>query len=613
MEMPIRRISEDRELNKGQKPIDLISGIVILDAFTDFIRRQCLLIAIVGIAGGALGFAYLLNTRPTYTATAIVAVDGYRPSPFQAQSGASDNPDAIKDAAKAASQVAIMTMKSEVLASAVVKKLELATDQEIGGSCNGFIDRALTPVAEYVGIKTEPARSLALCTLRKFRGRLIVKMIPQAQVIEISFRSMRPDRAAQIVNTVLQRYLDDQLDVNLSVVRRTSAWLRDQVEDLRRQTSLAEQAVVDFRQSSNAEAQATLRELESTANTYRQLRDNVLRRYMETVQQETLPVAETRVISFASPPLEASGPNWVVVLTFTTIGGLVLGGAAAMLRELTDRAFRTSGQVEAMLHMDCLAVIPTFERRKVSTPMHRDPDAGAIGRRAVTRTRSSVWNVIDAPSSGFAEAIHSVKLACKPNKAIGITSSIHSEGKSTIAAAVAQLAANAGGRIILVDCDLRNARLSREICPDAKCGLLEVLSGKALVEEATWTDPKTNLVFLPTVTTTCAIDAPDILSSDLMSDLFNKLRLKYDSIIVDLPPLVPTVDVRATTNLVDCYVLVIKWGGTKVGVVEHALGNARSVQQNFLGAVLNRADTKKVARYDRHVRDCYRDNSGRPK
>jgi uncharacterized protein involved in exopolysaccharide biosynthesis len=123
MEMPVHRISEAKHLNKGPMPTDLTSGVEILDSFTGFIRGQCLLILLVSVGAGALGFTYLRVARSIYTATAIVAVDGYRPLPFQGQSSSSANPESVRDAAKAASQVAIMTMKSEVLASAVVEKL----------------------------------------------------------------------------------------------------------------------------------------------------------------------------------------------------------------------------------------------------------------------------------------------------------------------------------------------------------------------------------------------------------------------------------------------------------------------------------------------------------
>ena len=75
--------------------------------------------------------------------------------------------------------------------------------------------------------------------------------------------------------------------------------------------------------------------------------------------------------------------------------------------------------------------------------------------------------VINSPLSSFAEAIRSIKLTidlhmdARPCKVIGFTSTLPNEGKSTIAAALAHLIAQVGGRVLLVDCDLRNPTLSR--------------------------------------------------------------------------------------------------------------------------------------------------------
>jgi Mrp family chromosome partitioning ATPase len=73
----------------------------------------------------------------------------------------------------------------------------------------------------------------------------------------------------------------------------------------------------------------------------------------------------------------------------------------------------------------------------------------------------------------------------------------------------------------------------------------------------------------------------------------------YDYIIVDLPPLTPVVDVRATTALVDCFILVVEWGRTKIDVVEHALHTAPNVYESLIGTVLNKTDIKAMGRYDR--------------
>jgi succinoglycan biosynthesis transport protein ExoP len=83
-----------------------------------------------------------------------------------------------------------------------------------------------------------------------------------------------------------------------------------------------------------------------------------------------------------------------------------------------------------------------------------------------------------------------------------------------------------------------------------------------------------------------------------MEKLFKQLRERYDRIIVDLSPLAPVVDVRATGKLIDSYVLVIEWARTKIDVVQHALREAPNVQKHMLGAVLNKVDLTVMSRYD---------------
>ena len=70
---------------------------------------------------------------------------------------------------------------------------------------------------------------------------------------------------------------------------------------------------------------------------------------------------------------------------------------------------------------------------------------------------------------------------------------------------------------------------------------------------------------------------------------------------MDLSPLGGVVDVCATTELIDAYVLVIEWGRTTVDVVQHTLGAAPNVSESILGAALNKADIKSLANYDPYL------------
>jgi succinoglycan biosynthesis transport protein ExoP len=230
--------------------------------------------------------------------------------------------------------------------------------------------------------------------------------------------------------------------------------------------------------------------------------------------------------------------------------------------------------------------------------------AGLNDQRTISRDPDICWAVLNSRFSRFTEAIRSIKLAVdlnsggvNSNRVIGFTSSLPQEGKSTIAASLALLMAQAGARVILVDCDLRNPSLSRRLAPNADHGILDVIAGRMTLQNAVWTDQSTNLTFLPGVTNNHRICSSDILSADATRKLFDDLQSKYDYVLVDLTPLMPIVDTRATTGFVDCYFCVIEWGRTTSDAVKHAFRDAHKISENMLGIVLNKADINQLRRY----------------
>jgi polysaccharide biosynthesis transport protein len=354
------------------------------------------------------------------------------------------------------------------------------------------------------------------------------------------------------------------------------------------------------------QAQITLHELDASAQSYRALSDNFLQRYMESVQQQSFPITESRLITQASPPLKKSHPKTLLVLAIAVAGGMILALGIGMLRDFSDRVYRTGSQVEAGLGTDCIAVLPVVKGAgKPGTLQPAKADGqGEAPSRTIMRDQSLLWHVLDSPFSRFTESVRGIKVAgdlfgvSKANKVIGVTSSLPNEGKSTIATALAQLMAHGGSRIILVDADLRNPYLTHKLAPGAGAGLIEVIAGKASLEDVIWTDPSTGLTFLPTVVKGRVAHSSELLGSAVTRKLFDRLREAYDYVVVDLSPLAPVVDVRATTGLVDSYVFVIEWGRTKIDVVEHALAAARGVYDNLLGVVLNKANVNVLSRYE---------------
>jgi polysaccharide biosynthesis transport protein len=177
---------------------------------------------------------------------------------------------------------------------------------------------------------------------------------------------------------------------------------------------------------------------------------------------------------------------------------------------------------------------------------------------------------------------------------------VQGEGKSTVAANLAQLIAHAGKNVILVDGDLRNPSLTRHLAGEAQNGLLEVLGGKVELGDALQIDNDTGLAFLPVLIESRLAHSNEILASDAFRDLLARLRKAYDYVIIDLPPLAPVVDVRATTTIIDSYVFVVEWGRTRIKVVRHQLVAAPEIYERLLGVVLNKANIKVLERYENY-------------
>lgn len=366
--------------------------------------------------------------------------------------------------------------------------------------------------------------------------------------------------------------------------------------------------VVSENQLTN-QAQVQLRELESGAQTYQAMYENFLQAYMQATQQQSFPITEARLISPATRPLEKSQPKTLIVLGVTLAGGLMLSLGIAMFREMSDKVFRTSRQVEEQLRTNCLAVLPSVKQAPAKGASDEDRARGETAR-TLRRTDRMLSYVVDSPFSRFTESIRSLKVAVdlngvlKENKIIGITSTLPNEGKSTVSSNFAELIAHAGGRVLLIDLDLRNPSLSRALAPDAR-GLIDVISGKMALADAIWTDRATGLTFLPGGAAPKMLHTNEVVASSAMKKLFDHLRTVYDYIVVDLPPLAPVVDVRATTQLIDSYMYVVEWGRTKIDVVEHNLGSAMGVYDRLLGVILNKADTTVLGRYEGYHGNYY--------
>jgi succinoglycan biosynthesis transport protein ExoP len=347
--------------------------------------------------------------------------------------------------------------------------------------------------------------------------------------------------------------------------------------------------------SSANETSVNLRALEREADTYRNMYQTFMQRYQEALQQQSFPVTEARIIADAYAQPGAVKPRKGFDLALGLLLGLAVGGAIGAVREYRERFFRTGDQIRNELGLDFLGFLPAVKERPQKRAKFVDrqiSDANALMRYGRLH-----------PLSAFAETLRSVSVTAdvalvghRP-KTIGVVSSLPGEGKSTVAANLAQLLASQGSRTLLVDGDLRNPDLTKNLAPTAERGLIEAIAQERPVDQLLWTDPESKLAFLPTAAKSPVSHSAQLLMSQETDTLLSSFGGQFDYIIVDLPPIAPVVDVKAFAPRVDAFVFVIEWGRTSRRVARSILDAQPVVLEKCLGAVLNKVDLTRLKLY----------------
>ena len=395
-------------------------------------------------------------------------------------------------------------------------------------------------------------------------------------------RNLRAEMAA------LQRAIWDEIS-------RIAESYKSELQITKSQEESIDKRMTEVFQNSSAtrQSQVRLRELETAANTYRGIYETFLSRFTQSVQQQSFPSTEARVVTVASPPGLPTSPKISLTLALAAICGVGLGVMSAFAREQMNRQIHTRAQLEKLLGTSCLAVLPAFaaDKRPTFGKSRTSSDSGVL------RQLSEV-----APFSATAEALRYIKVAIDLHptggKVIGIISALPGEGKTTVAAGFAAFVAKSGARTLLVDADLRNPSMTRTLGYANAPGLLNMVADKSDFDSLVITDLKFNFDFLPSSTQIKPLNSSDILNSPATKQMLRAAKGDYDYVLVDLPPVLPVVDVKAAAHLFDAFVLVVEWGSTSSDEIVRAIGASPNLSERLLGTVLNKADEAVMRRFE---------------
>ena len=459
-----------------------------------------------------------------------------------------------------------------------------------GGSTSSFADAAQSAVITQLRAKaSEVERKEAALTVKYSHKHPSV----------VSVRSQLKDLRDQIEKE-LQRIVDTAQN-ELAVAKRREASISDSLEQLR-----------DVTNSEN-HAQVYLRELIREAHANRTLYESFLARLKETQEFEKMNSVSSRVLSPAEVPSIASFPNKKLFLLVSAVVGLILGTALALLIEQFDNTLKSKRDVERRLGLPLYSQVPLIEGY-ASTSTLRSFFGLLFGKGLVRSktagnddaTRSEVAQFAsENPLSHYAESIRALRSSVKfarmddPIKALLITSAIPGEGKSTISRNLAHYAAKAGERVLFIDADMRRQLTSETQGDSSEKNLADVLTGKVTIADAVKHEEGSNFYALPAPNHRELWETAELLSSQAMKTLLEGARKSFDLIVIDSPPVIPLIDSRVLSHIVDGTVLVASWNHTDGGLVEQAKELLDQTPGKTLGVVLNNFDVSK-ARLNKH-------------
>ena len=177
-----------------------------------------------------------------------------------------------------------------------------------------------------------------------------------------------------------------------------------------------------------------------------------------------------------------------------------------------------------------------------------------------------------------------------------MTSAYPEDGKTTVTTNLALMFALSYAKVILIDADIRKGRIAKYFNKRRAPGLSDYLSGQNSFDEIVHQSHKyENLSYI-----TCGTHSPkpyELLESNEMKNLIEKLRTEYDYIIIDTPPVLLISDALALTPFTDGVAIVCRHQVSYVSDISRALNSLNFAHANVLGVIVNDYKTPKVGKF----------------
>jgi capsular exopolysaccharide synthesis family protein len=373
------------------------------------------------------------------------------------------------------------------------------------------------------------------------------------QVIEMR------DGVAAISRSISQEIarIKSRAEGDYQIAKQTEAGVRGQYEDAKKRADLVNDKTIKFAIVSQ-EAQES-----------RALYEDLLKRLKEAGILEGLKSSNITVVDPGRVPAKPERPKVPLYMALAMAGGLFLGCCGALMVDALDNKVGSFADTEQLLGQPVLGVLPfvgKFPDNIDEKPAHKSHSLYTEAMRAL-RTSLMLWQS-DAPP-----------------KVLLVTSSIAGEGKSTATIHLAQVLAQSGKRVLLVDADLRRSVLHRRLGLAPGPGLSAMLSGQWSGGALPHFQGIANLDVLQAGQT--PPNPSELMGSAAMRACLERWREEYDFVVLDGPPVLPVTDGVLLSAQVDATLLLVRAGMTEKTQLKRSFRTLHRDGSHLVGVVLN--------------------------
>jgi capsular exopolysaccharide synthesis family protein len=379
-----------------------------------------------------------------------------------------------------------------------------------------------------------------------------------------------------------KRNILEALGNDYNAARQREGLLNEALNEQKTEVNLMSQSMVEYN--------ILKRDAEANKSMY----IGLLTKLKEANISAGLKSSNIRVVDPAMVPSYPSRPAKARNIGLSFLVGLVGGVGLALLREYLDNTVKTPDDVENLVRLPALAVVPAFTSENGTGRRGRFTTGSSLNGHE-TRIELVAQHL---PKSQMSEAFRALRTsillsqADHPPQVILVTSALPREGKTTAAANLAVTLAQLGDRTLLIDADLRKPGVARLLnMTDGKyAGLSSYLAGVSSLEAVAVPHPEIpNLVAIPTGP--LPPNPADLLSSHKLTDALRELRGQYKFIVIDSPPIMAATDAVILSVQTDGVLLVVRSGETPKEAFTRARDLLSSVKCHLLGVVLNAVDS----------------------